>query len=200
MIAPLCSGTEIFGCMPSPTDSMIRWMAPGGAGPVRERTNSRSTMRSAYHSLVFDLHRTTPADADYRALVAGLDADLRDRYGPDQDIYDGHNILSTQACVVIAFDGDMPVGCGAFRPYDPRSAEIKRMFVPPVHRGRGVARAVLAALEQWAAERGCTRAVLETGVHQTEAIALYRKTGYVSIEKYGPYVGLPSSCCFAKTL
>jgi putative acetyltransferase len=149
---------------------------------------------------VFDLHRTTPADAAYRTLVTGLDAELRARYGADQDSYDGHNILSSQDSVIVAFDGDTPVGCGAFRPYDAASAEIKRMFVPPVHRGRGVARAVLAALEQWATERGSTRAVLETGVHQTEAIVMYRKAGYVSVENYGPYVGLPLSCCFAKTL
>jgi len=101
---------------------------------------------------------------------------------------------------VLARCASRPVGCGAFRPLDPGTVEIKRLFVVPESRGRGVARAILAALEAEARRRGYTRGVLETGVRQPEAIALYRACGYAEMEAFGPYVGSTQSVCFRKAL
>jgi len=97
-------------------------------------------------------------------------------------------------------DGGPLVGCGAFRPLDGATVEIKRMFVLSEHRGRGVARAILAALEAEARRRGYARAVLETGNKQTEAIRLYYACEYERIEAFGQYVGDPKSVCFGKAL
>lgn len=79
-------------------------------------------------------------------------------------------------------------------------AELKRMYVTPEARGRGLARQLLAELEHTAALAGCKRAVLETGIRQPEAIALYRSSGYHEIPKFGVYGEEPDSCCYAKEL
>ncbi|MEJ2890043.1 GNAT family N-acetyltransferase [Actinomycetospora aeridis] len=86
---------------------------------------------------------------------------------------------------------------GVLRPGD---AEIKRMWVDPAHRRRGVATAVLAELEGTARAAGCGRTVLETGTEQPEALAFYGARGYVAIPRYGTYRDEPSSLCFARGL
>jgi GNAT superfamily N-acetyltransferase len=78
--------------------------------------------------------------------------------------------------------------------------EIKRMFVVDAMRGRGFARAVLAELERAAAGAGARRMVLETGLLQPEAIALYRSSGYHPMPNFGVYRCAPNSRCFAKPL
>lgn len=82
----------------------------------------------------------------------------------------------------------------------PGDAELKRMYVRPGHRGRGYARALLAHLEDAARSAGARRVVLETGLRQPEAIALYRSAGYVPTTKFGVYRHEPGSRCFAKDL
>jgi GNAT superfamily N-acetyltransferase len=77
---------------------------------------------------------------------------------------------------------------------------VKRMFVRIEHRRRGHARRMLAELEHWAADRGHRRVVLETGLAQPEAIALYESTGYRPIDGFGHYRDEPSSRSFAKEL
>src|SRR5208337_4275680 len=105
-----------------------------------------------------------------------------------QQNYTGHNILTSDAKAVIAYDDGMPVGCGCLRETGTdRTIEIKRMYVAEKMRGRGIARAILQDLETWAAELGGNRAILETGVNQPEAIALYTGAGYGRIKNYGPY-------------
>jgi GNAT superfamily N-acetyltransferase len=93
-----------------------------------------------------------------------------------------------------------PLACGGLRPLGPGSAELKRMFVVPHARGRGLSRLVLVALEQVAAERGWQALRLETGPRQTEALALYTRSGYRPIENFGHYVGAADSLCFEKVL
>lgn len=90
-----------------------------------------------------------------------------------------------------------PEDRGVLRPGD---AEIKRMFVEPGQRRRGLARALLAELEATARAAGCPRMVLETGVHQPEAVALYRRAGYESISGFGVYRDAVDSRCFARDL
>jgi len=94
--------------------------------------------------------------------------------------------------VARAEDGT-PLGCGALRELGDGAAEVKRMFVVPAARGRGVSKAVLGALEDAARERGWTTLRLETGPRQPEAIALYTGAGYDPIGAFGAYVGDPDA-------
>ena len=72
------------------------------------------------------------------------------------------------------------------------------MFVPFEHRGRGIAKEIIKELESWAVELSFKRCILETGLKQPEAIALYTKSGYNSIPNYGQYQGMYNSVCFEK--
>ncbi len=144
------------------------------------------------------LVRTTSADPDFRTLVQLLDQDLAARDGAEHGFYAQFNTIAQLAHVVVAYQGEAPVGCGAFKPYEANAVEIKRMYVQPAHRGRGVARAVLTELEHWASALGYIRCVLETGRRQPEAIALYQRSGYAFIPNYGQYVGVENSVCMER--
>ena len=146
------------------------------------------------------LIRTNSDNAHFRKLVSELDADLRNRNGDIMDIYDQHNIIEHNDTVIIAYLNNEQAGCGCFKPYDADTVEIKRMFVRSAERGNGISKLVLTGLENWARELGFNYTVLETGSLQVEALALYNKAGYLPIPQYGPYVGLPDSVCFKKSL
>jgi len=146
------------------------------------------------------LKRTASDDNDFRTLVALLDADLRIRDGEEHGFYAQFNGIAAIKEVIVAYIGDEPVACGAFKPYDAHTAEVKRMFVQPAFRGRGCARQVLQALEAWAAELGFAACILETGKKQPEAIRLYEKGGYHYIPNYGQYAGVENSVCMQKNL
>lgn len=122
--------------------------------------------------------RTDSSNPDFRALVVLLDQDLRIRDGEEHSFYATYNTLDKIGHVVVAYLDNRAVGCGAIKPYSDKIIEIKRMFVLPVFRGQGIAGAVLAELERWAADLGFAEAILETGKKQPEAIRLYEKSGY----------------------
>jgi ribosomal protein S18 acetylase RimI-like enzyme len=82
----------------------------------------------------------------------------------------------------------------------PGDAEVKRMWVDPAYRRRGIARALLAELERTAAAAGCTRTVLETGDRQPEAEAFYRVVGYEVVPRFGVYRDEPGCLCLARDL
>ncbi|HMQ60921.1 MAG TPA: GNAT family N-acetyltransferase [Flavilitoribacter sp.] len=146
------------------------------------------------------LVRTTSSDPDFLTLIRLLDEDLQHRYGrTPQSQYDQLNRIGPIETVVIAY-ADQPVGCGCFKPFDVQIAEVKRMFVRPDYRGRGVSRMIVSELETWAAELGYLEMILETGNRQPEAIGLYQHSGYSRIDNYGPYVHMPDSFCFSKKL
>jgi putative acetyltransferase len=92
------------------------------------------------------------------------------------------------------------VACGGVCRYDRETAEIRRMYVVPERRGAGLSRRVLGALEDEARGFGYRRIRLETGVHQHEALGLYRSSGFEEIPRYGPYVDDELSVCFEKPL
>jgi putative acetyltransferase len=146
------------------------------------------------------LQRTTSDNEDFRLLISELDKELRSRYQEKQAIYDQYNIIENNPNVVIAYREEMPVGCGCFKKFDDRSVEIKRMFVKPEYRGQKIAASILQELENWAIEFNISGTILETGIKQHEAIHLYRKSGYIVVENYGPYKGLPESICMQKNL
>jgi GNAT superfamily N-acetyltransferase len=128
-------------------------------------------------------------DPDVRALVAAQQAELRSRYGGAGE--PGTPPSATDVSVVlVARDRDgVAVGCGALRALGGPVAEIKRMYVVPSARGRGVSKALLAGLEAAAESRGWTTLRLETGPLQPEAVALYSGAGYRPIDAFGAYVG-----------
>jgi len=94
----------------------------------------------------------------------------------------------------------IPLGCGAIKENGKDTMEIKRMYVSPKSRKRGIATAILSELEKWAGELLYTRCILETGKRQPEAIGLYMKNGYRSIPNFGQYAGVDNSVCFEKKL
>lgn len=149
---------------------------------------------------MLSLIRTDSQNPDFIELVMHLDAELAIRDGDDHDFYHQFNKIDHIRHVVVGFDQGVPVGCGAIKPFDAETMEVKRMYVPLEYRGRGIAVQVLSELEKWAAELGMTRCILETGKMQPEAIALYSKCGYSVIPNYGQYIGVDNSVCFEKKL
>lgn len=149
---------------------------------------------------MLEIIKTDSQDNDFLTLVGLLDADLNARYGEMQAQYDGLNRLDPIRHVIVLYVDGHPAACGAFKEYAPGTAEIKRVFVDKPHRGRGLSKAVMAALEEWAVEEGYTRAILETGSRQHEAISLYQRIGYRIIPNYPPYVGNENSVCMQKKL
>lgn len=146
------------------------------------------------------LVRTNSENPDFRALVALLDQDLAIRDGADHGFYAQFNKIDKINHVVVAYQGEEPVGCGAFKEFAPDAVEIKRMYVLPAQRGQGVAGQVLAELERWAQELQYIACVLETGKKQPEAIRLYQKSGYTLTPNYGQYVGIENSVCMRKSV
>ena len=146
------------------------------------------------------IKRTNSDDADFTSLVRLLDADLAERDGEEHTFYAQFNKLASIRHAVVIYEDGTPVGCGAFKPFDENSMEIKRMYVLPAQRGQGLASQILKELEQWAAELGRSRCTLETGKKQPEAMALYSKNGYSVIPNFGQYAGVENSVCFEKNL
>lgn len=144
--------------------------------------------------------RTTSDDIRFRDLVAKLDQDLALRNGDSNAFFAQFNGVDRIHHVVVVLREGEPVGCGAFKAFDPDTVELKRMYTAPEHRQTGIGSMVVNELVQWAGELGYTRCVLETGTKMTEAIALYGKRGFSRIPNYGPYVGVEDSVCFEKRL
>ncbi len=138
-----------------------------------------------------------------QALIAELNAELSARYpeeGATHFRLDVEEVASGRGAFLVAYVDGEPVACGAVRRNEDGAAEIKRMYTRPAVRGRGVARAVLDALEAEALGLGVSRIVLETGERQQEALALYRRAGFAEIPCFGEYVDSPLSLCMGKDL
>ncbi|MVN76227.1 GNAT family N-acetyltransferase [Hymenobacter sp. HMF4947] len=146
------------------------------------------------------LTRTTSENLNFRTLVQLLDQDLAERDGAEHSFYAQFNTIAQLQHVVVAYQNEEPVGCGAFKHFEGYAVEIKRMYVRPTHRQQGIAQAVLAELERWAAELGYASCVLETGKKQPEAIRLYERSGYATIPNYGQYIGVANSVCLQKPI
>jgi len=150
--------------------------------------------------IVATFTRTDSSNKDFRYLVSLLDADLAIRDGEDHAFYAQYNKTDSIRNVIVCYFHEKPVGIGAFKQYEPGKAEIKRMFVLPEFRGKGIAFQILQELEKWAAELDYTESILETGKKQPEAIALYEKSGYKIISNYGQYENVENSVCMSKKI
>ncbi|WP_329108309.1 GNAT family N-acetyltransferase [Micromonospora sp. NBC_01699] len=137
-------------------------------------------------------------------LVADALADLGLRYGGsgDETPVEAGDFESPSGAFLVAYRGGEPVGCGGWRSHGDagETAELKRMYTTPAARGRGVARAVLTAVERSAREHGRKRLILECGDQQPEAIAMYQACGYVQIENFGYYRDSPTCLSFGRPL
>ncbi|MER6716355.1 MULTISPECIES: GNAT family N-acetyltransferase [unclassified Streptomyces] len=139
-----------------------------------------------------------------------VQAEYAARYGDDGDATEmaAADFEPPNGIYLIAYDEHgAPVASGGWRAQDANDegnqdgdAELKRMYVIEQMRGRGLARRILAALEEDARAAGRVRMVLETGTKQPEAIALYASSGYEPCAKFGYYRHYESSRCFAKQL
>lgn len=146
------------------------------------------------------IKRTDSDDPDFKGLVKLLDADLAERDGAEHGFYAQFNKIDKIRHAVVCCENGQPIGCGAIKAFSDEAMEVKRMYVSPDGRKKGIATRVLAELETWANELGYAKCVLETGKRQPEAIALYEKNGYARTPNYGQYAGVENSVCFAKLL
>jgi putative acetyltransferase len=143
----------------------------------------------------------SPRDARVRELIAALDAHLSSLYPPESNHFlDVEQLAAREVRFFVARRDDAPVGCGALRIDRSGYGEVKRMYVAPEARGQGVGRALLARIETEAAREGLALLRLETGIRQTEAIALYRSCGYVDCRPFGEYQPDPLSRFMEKRL
>lgn len=155
---------------------------------------------------VGDLRAVAYEHLDAVLLTGEVQQEYVRRYGsPDESPIEPGHFAAPDGAFAIAYVDDVPVGMGGWRrrvlvePGGP-AAEIKRMYVREATRGRGVARALLAWLEDSARRTGLRRMVLETGQVQPEALALYRSSGYTDIPAYGYYADSDLSVYLGKLL
>ena len=146
------------------------------------------------------IKRTNSDDPNFQELVKLLDLELQERDGEEHLFYATLNKTNTLNYVVVAYDQDEAIGCGALRNYSNDTMEVKRMFVPLHQRGQGIASTLLSELEIWCKELDIKKCILETGKNQPEAIALYKKNLYKIIPNFGKYEGVENSVCFEKEL
>lgn len=144
--------------------------------------------------------RTNSANEDFKKLVVFLDKELSLRDGDDHNFYHQFNGIDTLKNVIVWYENNLPVACGAIKKYDNETMEVKRMFVLLEYRKKGFATLILNGLETWAKELNYKKLILETGINQPEAIALYKKNNYNQISNYGQYEGVENSLCFLKNI
>ncbi len=142
-----------------------------------------------------------PESDDARHLLDRLEAELGARYGDDgKTDFTPDQVRVPGGIFLVAYLNGVAVGCGAVRPMEPGVGEVKRMFVEPHARKRGIAGMILADLEVRSRLFGYRTLRLETGIRQPEAIRIYERGGYRRIERYGKYVDNAESVCFEKTV
>ena len=149
---------------------------------------------------MINLIRTNSDSKDFIDLVNLLDAELAEIDGEEHVFYAQLNKTDTIKHVIVAYENEKPISCGAIREHSLTMMEVKRMYTLPGYRGKGLATKVLNELEKWASELSYQKCILETGWRQPDAIRLYEKNGYSRIPNYGKYAGIVNSVCFEKEI
>ena len=157
---------------------------------------------------VLEIRRLPFLHGDVQQLVTEVQAEYVTRYGgPDEAPIDATMFDAPTGAFFVGYLDEVPVAMGGWRMRADvvrlgggPSAEIKRMYVAPGGRRRGLARTMLAHLEDTARAAGAAVMILETGIEQPEAIALYESSGYEPVEKFGHYAWSPKSRCYGKRL
>jgi putative acetyltransferase len=186
---------------------------PGTLGAGQgERGNPGET--SATYTLGVDQQHSSitiaveaPRQPEVERLLDGSSAYAQSLYPPESNfLLDIATLERPEVAFYVARDGERAVGIAALvidaetATDAPARGELKRMFVDPAARGRGVAGALLTRIEADASARGIGEIVLETGDLHDAAKVLYARHGYREIPQFGQYVGEPHSVCFAKPL
>lgn len=140
------------------------------------------------------------SNKDLLELVSQLDDWFSKRYGEDYESYRVRNGLEHVGCAIVAYEGDTPIGCGCWRPYDEVTAELKRVFVQEKYRKNGYAAKIIGALEKNAAQTGAHRMILETAIDMQHAIDCYRALGYQDAERFGSYANDTTVWCMQKSI
>ena len=144
--------------------------------------------------------KTNSKNVDFIELVRQLDVYLAEKDGEEHSFYDQFNKIDAINNVIVLYDNDSAVACGAIKKYDDNTMEVKRMFTRLEARSKGFAGIIIDELEKWAFELSYNKCILETGVRQKEAIQFYNKSNYKVIPNYGQYIGIENSICFQKEL
>lgn len=137
---------------------------------------------------------------DVENLLNALSAALEEITGNSGTAsFDPSDLNDPRACFAVARDGNgNALGCGAIRPLDEITAEMKRVF--SIQKGRGIGKAIVQFLESQARTFGYEKIVLETRVVNRQAVVFYEKNGYSRIQNYGKYASRTEAICFEKTL
>ncbi|MCI8774866.1 MAG: GNAT family N-acetyltransferase [Lachnospiraceae bacterium] len=140
--------------------------------------------------------------ADFFLLCGELDDFLNHAIGGEEkrEKYKKFNHADTMDCVVVAYDGEVPAGCGALRRYSEDEAEIKRVFVRAEYRNRNIGGMLLENLIAQAKKTGFQRLVLETGAFLEASVRLYQRYGFERIENYGAYKDMQESLCMGRDI
>jgi putative acetyltransferase len=154
------------------------------------------------------IRRERPDQPEVVALLAALDGYLMSLYPPEANhILDVQALLGADVAFFVARDGEQAVGTAAYRRMPGEAdtgglayGEIKRMYVDPAQRGHRLGVRLLGALEEGLLADGCRLALLETGRHQHEAVALYERCGYRLRPAFGGYPDNGLSVFYGKTL
>ena len=140
-----------------------------------------------------------PGTEDARALIEELEEELGGGIYPDesQHGYSIDKLISEGVAFYMVRVDDTAVGCGGVQVFG-EYGELKRMYIRPGYRGRGLARLLVERLAAHAREEGAHLLRLETGIYQTDAIRLYQGMGFYEIPPFGPYVVDPNSVYFER--
>lgn len=141
--------------------------------------------------------RTNSDNPDFQKLVEIFDEFLIGIDGDERDFFAHYNNKYLDKAIV-CYENNQAIGCGGFKEYDANTAEIKRMFVHPNYRNKGLAKVILQELEHWAKEENYHKYILETSPKLEPAISLYLKFGYTFIPNFGQYIGVENSVCMEK--
>ena len=145
--------------------------------------------------------RTNSDNSDFKKLAIELDINLKTYYKEEQSFYGELNDIDKIKFVVVAYNKmGKPVGCGGIKEYSKNEIEIKRMYVPPNYREKGIATIILNELENWSSELKFKKCILETLIEKPYAIAFYKKNGYQIIPNFGEYMKAKNSICFEKDI
>lgn len=141
-------------------------------------------------------------NTDLHELIRRLDEDLAERYSNPEEVFkvDFSDPKVKDMIFMVAYIDGVAVGCGGIRPLDEAAVELKRFYVDPGQRRKGIAGAVLAALENEAIAMNRRIMRLEAGAPQPEALHFYASKGYYEIERFGEYADCESSLCYEKVL
>ena len=148
------------------------------------------------------IKRVIPKDnVDVLELIEELDKELLQRY-PSSSIHtlDLDKITNESGLFLVGYISEIAVACCSLCEIEPGVGEIKRVFVKPQYRRKGIAEHIMKHLEEQAVKSGFKFLRVETGVKQPEAVAMYQKLGYYDIAKYGEYINDPNSICMEKRL